>query len=564
MVLNTLRNLRELLDRAGQRLAVLSGISVLTGLLEAFVLVVVVRVAVGMAAGDSSISVASVTLSSRTWLVLAALSLVPSAVLHLTFARLAATLSADVLERARQRIAVGFIRASFDRQTRESEGALQHASTTLAEQSSYLAFLIVIGGTSVLNLCILMLFALVVSWQATLVILITGSALFALLHPLAKRTQGAAQSFVATNTRYAESIAQQTAISLETRTLGVEDQRAALLTQRARAASEALRRSRFDGLTGSFVYRDVSLAILLVLLSVAFSRTSSDIIDIGPAILLVVRSLSYAQGVQNARQVLSEHGENLQALVTYIGDLEGAEWHQGDQSLRSTPETITFTEVSYRYPEAATDAVRSVNLTIRAQEAIGLIGPSGGGKSTLVQLLLGLRRPTSGVITIGDTDLALLDSVALSKWMAVVPQDVNLISGTVLDNVRFFRDDVSDADALHALARAHILDEAEAMPDGVHTTLGPRGLGLSGGQRQRVGIARALAGQASLIVLDEPTSALDSVSELRIRETLEDLKRSVTLVVVAHRPATLEICDRVLQLSDGLIADDGPERTGTT
>jgi ABC-type multidrug transport system fused ATPase/permease subunit len=553
MIIATLSNLGELVDNAGRRLVILSSAAALTSLLEAFVLVVVVRVAVGMASGDSSIVIGPVTADGPAWLIAAAMSLLPSALLHYYFARQAAALSADVLERARGRIGAAFVRASLDRQAAEAEGTLQHAATTLSEQTSYLAFLVVIGGTSLLNLTVLMLVALVVSWQTTIVIVATGSALFAALSPLSKRTRAAAKGFVATNTRYAEAVAQQASISLETRTLGVELERIRVLDQRAGVASRSLRHTRFEGLLGSFVYRDVALAALLILLSLAFGRTSGRLADVGPAILLIVRSLSYAQGMQNARQVLSEHGENTDVLLAYIEQLEHSEWHTGNLDLPRHPAVVELIGVTYRYPEAATDALHAVDVRIEPGEAVGLVGPSGSGKSTLVQLVLGLRRPTSGRLTVAGIDLERVRGDALPKWSAVVPQDVNLITGSIIENVRFFRDWVSVSDAKRALARAHVLDEIEALPDGLATQLGPRGLGLSGGQRQRVGIARALAGDASLIVLDEPTSALDPVSELRIRETMEELKGSVTLLIVAHRPATLEVCDRVIEVRDGMV-----------
>jgi ABC-type bacteriocin/lantibiotic exporter with double-glycine peptidase domain len=127
------------------------------------------------------------------------------------------------------------------------------------------------------------------------------------------------------------------------------------------------------------------------------------------------------------------------------------------------------------------------------------------------------------------------------------------MDGSVRDNIVFLRPNISDADVELAARRAHIWDELQQFPDGVDTVLGHRGLGLSGGQRQRVAIARALVGSPSLLVLDEPTSALDAGSEQRLLETLIDLKGTVSVVIVTHRPVPLSACDRVLEMRDGAI-----------
>ena len=127
------------------------------------------------------------------------------------------------------------------------------------------------------------------------------------------------------------------------------------------------------------------------------------------------------------------------------------------------------------------------------------------------------------------------------------------MDGTVRDNIVFMRAGIDDAMVERAARRAHIWDELQGFPDGVGTVLGPRGIGLSGGQRQRVAIARALAGMPSMLVLDEPTSALDPESERRLLETLMDLKGTMAVVIVTHRPVPLSACDRVLELRDGAL-----------
>jgi ABC-type multidrug transport system fused ATPase/permease subunit len=205
--------------------------------------------------------------------------------------------------------------------------------------------------------------------------------------------------------------------------------------------------------------------------------------------------------------------------------------------------------------------LRDVSLHLTAGEIVGIVGPSGSGKSTLVQILLRLREPTSGDYLAGGRDVR---SLALHDWykrVSFVPQDARLIAGSVADNIKFFRDDIDDAAVERAAKLANLHDEIELMEARYATSVGERGSALSGGQRQRLSIARALAGQPDLVVLDEPTSSLDVRSEALIRDTIRDLAPAATVVIIAHRMSTLEMCDRIMVVLGGRIEGfDTPER----
>jgi ATP-binding cassette subfamily B protein len=202
-------------------------------------------------------------------------------------------------------------------------------------------------------------------------------------------------------------------------------------------------------------------------------------------------------------------------------------------------------------------ALTGVTFSISQGEVLGVIGPSGSGKSTLAQLLLGLRAPTTGTMSVDGSDLRDVDRSWWSRRVAFVAQDALLITGTVADNIRFFRDDIDAAALRRAAFQANVLSDIEALPDGFDTHLGERGSQLSGGQRQRLSIARALVGQPEFLVLDEPTSALDGQSEALIRATLADLRGRITVVIIAHRMSTLDICDRIVVIENGRMTSCG-------
>jgi ABC-type multidrug transport system fused ATPase/permease subunit len=161
-------------------------------------------------------------------------------------------------------------------------------------------------------------------------------------------------------------------------------------------------------------------------------------------------------------------------------------------------------------------------------------------------------------VLVGHVDLREIDPAWWAERIGYVPQDNQLIYGTVAENIAFYRSGVGHDEVVEAARRAHLDQELEALPDGYDTLLGPGARDLSGGQRQRLGIARALASSPRIIVMDEPTSALDARSEVLIRTTLEEVRESAAIVLVAHRPATLEICDRVLRVEDGRVTELSP------
>jgi ATP-binding cassette, subfamily B, bacterial PglK len=214
---------------------------------------------------------------------------------------------------------------------------------------------------------------------------------------------------------------------------------------------------------------------------------------------------------------------------------------------------ITLSDVSYHYPEASRPALEGVSLTIPKNTSVGIIGPTGSGKSTLVDLLLGLYYPTAGEILI---DGQRLTPVRVPSWQAsigYVPQDIFLIDDTIARNIAFGLPDqkTDPAQLREACAMAHILNFIEAeLPDGFDTNVGERGVRLSGGQRQRIGLARALYHRPSLLVLDEATSALDVATEAKLLEALHSLSGKLTMVVAAHRLSAVANCDQLLDLGE--------------
>lgn len=220
---------------------------------------------------------------------------------------------------------------------------------------------------------------------------------------------------------------------------------------------------------------------------------------------------------------------------------------------------LEFEGVGFHYEGTDAEALTDIDVQIRAGESVGIVGPTGSGKSTLVDVLLGLLEPTSGQVTVDGVDLH-THARAWQANLGVVPQTVFLVDDTLTANIALgVPPGEVDKEALDdAVVMAQLEQFVESLPHGFETIVGERGVRVSGGQRQRLAIARALYRQPSVLVFDEGTSALDTETEMALMQALESLRGQRTLVTVAHRLTTVENCDRVLLLRDGRLVDEGP------
>lgn len=218
---------------------------------------------------------------------------------------------------------------------------------------------------------------------------------------------------------------------------------------------------------------------------------------------------------------------------------------------------IIFDNITFRYP-GGRPVFEDFRLEITSGERVGLVGPSGGGKSTLLALLQRFHDVQGGRILIDGRDIAHVSDETLRAGMSVVPQDTSLLHRTLWDNISYGRPDAPEAAVLRAIELARCGDFIAEMPQGLMTVVGDRGVKLSGGQRQRIAIARALVKDAPILLLDEATSALDTEFEEAIRDALDRLMRGRTVIAVAHRIATLRNFDRIVVLQGGRVVEDGP------
>ncbi|MGM9572252.1 MAG: ABC transporter ATP-binding protein [bacterium] len=217
---------------------------------------------------------------------------------------------------------------------------------------------------------------------------------------------------------------------------------------------------------------------------------------------------------------------------------------------------VAFKNISFAY-ENGIQVLSDINLEVRAGEMLALVGPSGAGKTTLVDLLPRFYDPNEGIITIDGQDISDLTLKSLRNNIGIVPQDVVLFGGTVAENIAYGRLDATREEIIAAAKAANAHEFIMKMPDGYDTEIGDRGVKLSGGQRQRLSISRAILKNPPILILDEATSALDTESEVLVQEALERLMQKRTTFVIAHRLSTIREADRILVLESGRIVENG-------
>ncbi len=263
------------------------------------------------------------------------------------------------------------------------------------------------------------------------------------------------------------------------------------------------------------------------------------------AINSVVRTLE--QGFLDAAKVTEILNQNPEVV-----DAPGA------SKLNIKKSEIEFKDVAFAYEEARNQIVfKDLNLKIESGQSVGLVGKSGGGKSTLTHLLLRYMDIENGEIMIDGQNIAAVTQKSLRESIAFVPQDPYLFHRTLRENIAYGKPNADDDEIIGAAKAAHAFEFIEKLPKGLDTVVGERGVKLSGGQRQRIAIARAILKDAPILVLDEATSALDSESEMYIQQALEKLMKNRTSIVIAHRLSTISKLDRIIVLDNGEIMEEG-------
>jgi ATP-binding cassette subfamily B protein len=528
-------------------------LSLVGGLSQAVVLVLVSEVAVAQVDKEHSVHAFGHSFSSSSAIVVAFVALA----FFFSTSIVATLLSTSVTEQAltvtRSRIVNGFFQSNWSLQSTERLGHIQQLLTVnsmatanaVGNLSGAIQSLLMVGG--------LLGVALVVDPVAAIAVIAIGIVLSQILRPLNQGSRRANRLVSKVTRGMATQVTEYTRLSRDFRLFGVETRATGTLHTSIEETGHAFRRAQILINLTPVLYQSLALALVIAAIAFLSGGGHERFAELGAILLLVLRSVSYGSSLQTSIQGIRGSQGMLEDVTSDLHRFDQARVSSGE----SVPESfeVDFDSVEYSY-DGTTLALRDVTMHIPEGKVVGMLGPSGSGKTTISQLLLGLREPTSGRATIGGQDASAISKSDRYGTVALVPQEPVLLQGSVIDNIKFFRD-FEEQEVIDAARAAYLHEDVAQMADGYLTLVGEGGGALSGGQKQRLAIARALIGSPKLIVLDEPTSAVDGRTEKLIRQTLSDLSGHVTVVIISHRIETTRQCDLLLVLANGMIADYG-------
>ena len=431
-------------------------------------------------------------------------------------------------------------------------GRLANSMATEANRTAQAYVLGVTMLAMVVQSTVYMAISLAVSWKATLACLGIALVIMAISHNLVRMSRQAGKRqtevFKSLITRLTDTL--QSVKSLKA--MAREDSADTVLSAETANLNEALRNDVFSKEMLNAVQTPLVAIVIASGIYFALEKWGMPFASVLVLVVLLGRVLGQLSKIQKQYQKLVTMESAFWSLRKSIKQAEKArEISEGTEEPR-LDSAIRLERISFAYGDKT--VLQDVSLTIPTRSLTTIIGSSGAGKTTLVDLIIGLYRPNSGTVYLDDMALTRVDIKQWRRQLGYVPQEQLLLHDSILLNVTLGDPMLSEADAEYALKAAGAWDFVSLLPEGMHTSVGERGSKLSGGQRQRIMIARALAHRPSVLILDEPTSALDPASEAIISETLRELRRDYTILAISHQPALAKLADVVYRLEDGQLS----------
>lgn len=406
------------------------------------------------------------------------------------------------------------------------------------------------------NLTIYISLALYISLPVTIMTAIVGFILLFVLRPLRVRVKRTARAAGATEKDISHFLNEHTLGLKTVKSAAVEPAVYAAGLHWFDALKQLLIRNTLFSSFSSTLMQPIALIFITVVFLFFYSKGTTQLGSFLALIYLIQKIFSYVESGQAALHGLQERLPYAEHAQHFAEELAAQVEPRGGNKPFALERSIEFSDVSFSY-NGETTVLANVNFSIPKGGLIGLIGPSGAGKTSIADLLLRLFSPTSGNILLDGEDSALYD---ISNWrrnMGYVSQDMFLLNDTIANNIRFYNTELKDTDIKEAAKLANCLEFVEKLPHGFETVIGDRGIMLSAGQRQRIILARVLARRPEVLILDEATSALDNESERLVQEAIEGLKNKITVFIIAHRLSTVMNVETLLVIQDGKIAEKG-------
>lgn len=464
-------------------------------------------------------------------------------------------INADYEQKTREKLFAAQLRSSWTHLLKQRIGHLETLILVDIPASKEMLARITVSIMYITSLVMYLAIVFNVSWVITLLTVTIGGLSFFLFKPIAYKIHTLATKRSRLQHDTAHHVSEHLSGMKSVKTFGAEE--------------PAIRRgdSLFDSLKKLTVNIDmlrvVAVAVVppAAVLYVAFIFGLSfyfrivSVAALPTIVYLIYRIFSYMQQLQDSMQLINGSLPYLKNVLDYQDQAHGrAEVDSGGRPFALSRE-IRFDDVRFSYDK--NEVLRGISVAIPRGSMVGIVGPSGAGKTTFVDLLLRLLTPSEGRISV---DGVASTDISLSEWrthISYVPQEPFLLHDTIRSNITFYDTSITDDDVSEAARLAHIDEFIHSRPEGLDTRVGERGIQLSAGQRQRITIARALARKPDVLILDEATSALDAESEAHIQRMLAELRNKVTVIIIAHRLSTILHSDNLIVIENGVVIETG-------
>jgi len=397
-------------------------------------------------------------------------------------------------------------------------------------------------------------FALMVSPIAVGLFLTSVALLLLVLWPVLRLVRRVSAEIIPVQSQFAQRVQELLSGNKVIKALGAEDRVLSEIeddTSRLRRLS--LKQGILTELTGA---AELGLMMSLVVLFILSEFELANAINAGVIGLILLRLSQRAQGAIATLGQIAGGVPSTGFVLETLEDLRAHREQSGEKVLAGNFRTLQFENVSYKY-STGREVLHGIDFSAKNGEFIGIVGGSGAGKTTLVDMVLGLLSPTVGRIVLNDIELGDTDRTAWRRRLGYVSQETILFNDTVRNNISAYRSGVTDEDVQWVAEIAQATEFIDRLENGYDDVIGDRGVRLSGGQRQRLALARALATRPEILLLDEATSSLDSHAEYEFQKALENVRQEFTIISIAHRLSTVIHADRILVLDEGKIVESG-------
>ena len=459
----------------------------------------------------------------------------------------------------RERLFRSFIFSNWKYSSRRPHGEVVSQIMIECNRAGQALGLEVMAVATMILILIFLGFSLFMFWHLTLIAGIFGAFLILVVRPFSIRASSLGRIATEINKEFSIILIENLRALKLFKVTANEDRARQITEKKIDDARECAAESEL--IVKKILFLTQALPVLFLTFIIGVSTEILNI-PISATLVFLLFMIRIAPRVVQFQQQLQGYNLNIEAFsvvenLTKNADLEKEGYNISGKKFKRIGEAISLDKVSFSYIDGDGPAIEDVSLTIKRNQVTAIVGSSGAGKSTIIDILTGLQKPDSGTVNVDGINLNDFNLETWRQKIGLVSQDIITFNASLRENLKYFRPQASDSDIEEAILAANLNKLVSELADGLDTTLGESGVRFSGGQRQRIALGRALLGNPELLLLDEATSALDNETERIIQEAIRAASKARTVVIIAHRLSTVKLADIIYVMEEGMVVEKG-------